>query len=82
MGRKKYRDTEELLDEAGLPTGNRHVKAIRPSDESNGSLFDLYEQEEGCPYCEYDGMLRSTRKGYRCPQCKEIVIPHETDEFG
>lgn len=62
-----------LVDSDGLSTGNSWN---RVEDEEEG-FRSLLEAEDGCPYCNYEGSLRSTRKGWRCPRCREIVIPSE-----
>lgn len=64
----------QLFDADGLPSGNSWNKAHIDEAES---LWDLADQEEGCPECGFEGPLRSTRKGYKCPECREIVIPSE-----
>lgn len=64
-----------LVDSDGMNTGNSWTsKAI---DEEESFFRNLSEQDEGCPECDYEGPLRSTRKGWKCPSCKEIVIPVE-----
>ncbi len=68
MGKK------QLFDADGLPSGNSWTSAAIAEEES---LWDLADQDDGCPLCGYDGQLRSTRKGYKCPECREIVIPSE-----
>lgn len=69
MGRK------QLLDADGASTGNSWNRAETDGDE--GFTAGLFDQEDGCPYCGFEGQLRSTRKGYKCPECREIVIPSE-----
>lgn len=71
MSRKKT-----LVDFDGIPTGNSWT-TLDDSEEALEGFRVLIAQEEGCPYCEYEGVLRSTRKGYKCPKCREIVIPNE-----
>lgn len=66
---------KQLLDSDGVPTGNAWNRA--EVEESNDNFSSLFEQQDGCPYCGFDGQLRSTRKGYKCPECREIVIPAE-----
>ncbi len=70
MGRK------QLLDSDGNSTGNSWNRANNVEQEE-GFTTGLFEQEDGCPHCGYDGALRSTRKGWKCPECREIVIPSE-----
>lgn len=65
----------QLLDSDGFPTGNSWNRA--EPEEDTGLIRGLAEQEDGCPHCEYDGQLRSTRKGWKCPKCRAIVIPLE-----
>lgn len=71
MGRK------QLVDSDGVATGNSWNRADNDEDEDRGFTGRLFEQEDGCPYCGFEGQLRSTRKGYKCPECREIVIPSE-----
>lgn len=66
---------KELLDSNGATTGNSWNRAN--TDDDTGFMSGLYEQQDGCVYCDYEGQLRSTRKGWKCPRCKEIVIPSE-----
>lgn len=65
---------KHLVDPDGLPTGNSWNRAETTED---GFMAALYEQEDGCPECGSDKPLRSTRKGWKCPDCREIVIPSE-----
>lgn len=65
-----------LVDSDGNPTGNSWNSGDN-DEESLDGFRALIEQDEGCPYCGYEGHLRSTRKGYKCPKCREIVIPTE-----
>lgn len=69
MGRK------HLLDSEGIATGNSWNRA--DIGEDPGYTGSLSEQEDGCPECGFDGQLRSTRKGWKCPECRAIVIPTE-----
>lgn len=71
MGRK------QLLDPDGAATGNSWNRAHTEDDEQEGFTAGLFEQQDGCPFCEYEGQLRSSRKGWKCPKCREIVIPSE-----
>lgn len=70
MGRKKF----PLFDSSGMPSGNTWTSSHIDDRES---LWDLVEQDEGCPECGFEGPLRSTRIGWKCPSCREIVIPSE-----
>lgn len=67
---------KHLVDLDGLPTGNSWTSNNDDDDRDDG-FRHLIEQDEGCHHCGYDGQLRSTRKGYKCPQCRQIVIPTE-----
>lgn len=69
MGKK------QLLDADGMSSGNSWNQAITNSSEE-GFTTALFEQEDGCD-CGYEGQLRSTRKGWKCPSCRKIVIPLE-----
>lgn len=74
MTRRKRAHTD-LYDSEGINTGNRRVGV---DHEETGCFFDsLYEQEDYCPNCDYEGPLELKRKGYRCPECRSIVIPNE-----
>lgn len=64
----------QLLDSEGASTGCSWTSADAEDDEG---FRQLLQSEEGCPECGYDGPLRSTRKGYKCPDCRTIVIPSE-----
>ena len=46
-------------------------------EERNGFFDHLYETEDECQRCGYFGPLKSTRKGYRCPDCGKLVVRHE-----
>ncbi len=61
-----------LVDSEGMPTGNSWTS---PDDEEERGFRSLIDQEEICHFCGYDGPLRPTRKGYKCPECREIVLP-------
>lgn len=64
-----------LVDLDGISTGNSWTN---PTDNEHDAGFrQLIEQDDGCHHCGYDGQLRSTRKGYKCPECRQIVIPAE-----
>ena len=65
-----------LIDSEGFQTGNSWNRASTEEAEE-GFTQSLFEQEEGCNECGYDGPLRSTRKGWKCPECRRIVIPLE-----
>lgn len=71
MGRK------QLLDSDGVATGNSWNRVGDDEDYDKGFTGGLFEQQDGCPFCDFEGQLRSTRKGYKCPKCREIVIPSE-----
>lgn len=64
----------QLFDRDGLPSGNSWTSSNIDDGES---LWDLADQTEGCPECDYEGPLRSTRKGWKCPSCRHLVIPSE-----
>jgi hypothetical protein len=64
-----------LVDFDGLPTGNSWT--TRDDDDVETGFRSLIDQEEVCHFCGYDGPLRPTRKGYKCPKCREIVLPAE-----
>lgn len=46
---------------------------------SENSFFgsNLFYMEDYCPYCDYEGPLDPRRDGYRCPECRELVLPNE-----
>lgn len=45
------------------------------SEAENDSFFDhLRSFDDECPNCGYFGPMRSTRKGMKCPDCREIVV--------
>ncbi|NJL55765.1 hypothetical protein HC928_11655 [bacterium] len=67
------RKKSPLFDLAGNPSGNSWTSAHIAEEEE--SLWDLAEQDEGCPECGYEGPLKSTRRGWKCPECREIIIP-------
>jgi len=67
---------KQLIDSEGFQTGNSWNRATTDQAEE-GFTTALFEQEEGCAECGYDGPLRSTRKGWKCPECRRIVIPSE-----
>ena len=60
-----------ICDENGVVTGTMS------SFEEESSLFDLYDQEEGCPKGGYEGPLELKRRGWRCPDCFGLIIPNE-----
>jgi hypothetical protein len=62
-----------LVDSDGNLTGNSWTSSAQDEDATFQSLLE--DQDDGCPFCGFDGQLRSTRKGYKCPECREIVIP-------
>lgn len=45
--------------------------------EVQGFFGHLRGNEDECPNCGYYGPMRSTRKGMKCPECREIAIPTE-----
>ena len=70
------KDYDELYDQFG-PTGNRK-KSTGYNEEDDGSFFDsMFEYDQYCDNCGYEGPLDSRTKGYTCPDCKELVIPAE-----
>lgn len=56
------------------------VEFQEPEEESDTMFGHLYEAEDECQHCGYYGPLRSTRKGYRCPDCRKIVVSHDNEE--
>jgi hypothetical protein len=66
------------LDSEGMGSGNSWNRA---EIEEDYSAWGLIDQEEGCDECGYEGPLRSTRKGWKCTECRKIVIPAEMDEY-
>jgi len=64
-------DEKKYLEDLGY--GNyRHGERL----EDSNTLFDAMP-EDGCYCCEYEGPLVLGRKGYICPECKELVLPLE-----
>lgn len=52
-----------------------------PEPEDSNSMFgNLYEADDECPKCEYYGPMRPTRKGYRCPECRALVVRIDNDD--
>jgi len=68
-----------LVDPDGNCSGNTWNSARNDEDEydDENTFKSLLEQDEGCP-CGYEGALRSTRRGWKCPKCKNIVVPSES----
>ena len=65
-----------LVDSDGNATGNSWISG-RDEEESEGWRALLSESDDGCSSCGFEGPLRLTRKGYKCPQCRTLVIPNE-----
>ena len=52
------------------------LEDIDYKDEPNGIFDALWDLEEGCYACGYEGALVLKRKGYICPKCKELILPN------
>lgn len=66
------REKSKLYNLEGF-TGNTQKKAHIPEDDSFFST--LYEAEDGCPECGFEEPLILTKRGWKCKQCRTIVIP-------
>lgn len=71
MSRKRI-----LIDADGMSNGNSWTKND-DNDNDEGFRALLTVQDDGCYVCEFEGPLKSTRRGYKCPVCRTIVIPSE-----
>lgn len=70
------KDYEDIFDALG-PTGNR-IKRSHIEEEDCCSMFDsVYEFENYCENCGYEGPLEARSKGYTCPDCRYLVLPTE-----
>lgn len=66
-----------LVDSDGNSTGNSWISSSDDEGDEDSFRALLATQDDSCPECGFDGPLRSTRKGYKCPRCKALVIPSE-----
>jgi len=66
-----------LIDADGNSTGNSWISNRDGDEEEEGFRSLFTSQDDGCTACGFEGPLRSTRKGYKCPKCRTLVIPSE-----
>ena len=45
-------------------------------DERNGIFDSLLDAFDSCPECGYEGPLDLKKKGYVCPECRNLVLPN------
>lgn len=50
---------------------------VQEPEEHDTMFGHLYEAEDSCPECDYYGPMRSTRRGWRCPKCRTLVVSHD-----
>lgn len=65
---------KRFYDDEGF-TGNRQKMAMIEDEKSFAA--ELLDRDEGCHLCGYEGILQLTKKGWKCPQCRKILIPYD-----
>ena len=48
---------------------------IEYEDEPNGIFDSLFDIDESCLECGYEGPLTLRKRGYQCPECQTLILP-------